>query len=103
MVVTFTFVAYDEGETKVGPEGDHRLVCVAESGAKVAIFGSAGNLDNINAVLAAGLPCVVRCRTRTPEPYASSRFGHTHWVSEDSALDARPSASVSPNAQPSRT
>lgn len=103
MVVTFTFVAYDEGEAKVGPDGDHRLVCVAESGAKVAIFGSDGNLDNINTVLNAGLPCVVRCRTRTPAAYASSRFGHTHWVSEDSALDARPSASTAPDARPSQT
>ena len=99
MVVTFTFVAYDEGEMKVGPDGDHRLVCVAESGAKVAVFGSIGNLDNINSVLAVGLPCVARCETRTPAPYASKRYGHTHWVSEDSALDATPSASTSLNTQ----
>ena len=95
MLATFTFVAYDEGEMKMGPDGDHRLVCVTESGAKVAVFGSNGNLANINSVLAAGLPCVVRCKTRSPATYASERFGHTHWVSEDSALNARPSASTS--------
>ena len=38
----FTFVSFDEGGEKVGPNGDHRLVCVAESGEKVAIWGSQG-------------------------------------------------------------
>lgn len=86
----FTFINYDEGEMKVGPDGDHRLVCVAETGAKVAIFGSEGNLGNINAVRNVGLPCVVRCKTRTPAAYAAEHFGHTHWVSEDSTLEATP-------------
>ena len=88
MMDTFTFIGYDEGEMKVGPDGANRLVCVAEWGAKVAIFGSEGNLENINAVLDAGLPCVVRCKTRKPASYAAERFGHTHWVSEDSTLEA---------------
>ena len=87
---TFTLIGYDEGEMKVGPRGDHRLVCVAESGAKVAIFGSEGNLKNIDAVLEAGLPCVVRCKTRTPGKYEARNFGHTHWVSEGSTLYATP-------------
>ncbi|MDE0332483.1 MAG: hypothetical protein OXL41_11500 [Nitrospinae bacterium] len=87
---TFTFISYDEGEMKVGPDGAHRLVCVTESGAKVAIFGSAQNLENVNTVLDARLPCVVRCKTRTPADYATKRLGHTHWVSEDSTLEAMP-------------
>ena len=90
MMDTFTFIGYDDGEMKVGPDGDHRLVCVAESGGTVAIFGSARNLENISSVLDAGLPCVVRCKTRTPASYAAERFGHTHWVSEDSMLEATP-------------
>ena len=90
MMDTFTLIGYDEGEMRVGSDGAHRLVCVAESGAKVAVFGSEGNLENINAVLDAGLPCVVRCRTRSPASYAAKCFGHTHWVSEDSTLEATP-------------
>ena len=85
MMDTFTFIGYDEGEMKVGPDGDHRLVCVAESGGTVAIFGSAGNLENISSVLDAGLPCVVRCKTRTPASYAAERFGHTHTGSRKTA------------------
>ena len=47
MIDTFTFIGYDEGEMKVGPDGARRLVCVAESGATVAIFGSEGGVDHI--------------------------------------------------------
>ena len=90
MMDTFTFIGYDEGEMKVGPDGAHRLVCVAESGAKVAIFGNEGNLKNINAVLDADLPCVVRRKMRTPATYAAERFARTHWVTEDSTLEATP-------------
>lgn len=93
MMDTFTFIGYDEGGMNVGRDGAHRLVCVARSGAKVAIFGSEGNLKNMNAVLDAGLPCFVRCRTRTPATHAAERFGHTHWVSEDSALETPPADS----------
>ena len=87
---TFTFIRYDEGEMKVGPDGDHRLVCIAESGAKVAIFGRKGNLKNIQSMLDAGLPCVVRCETGPPGPNHAARYGHTHWVSEYSTLEAAP-------------
>ena len=91
---TFTLTDYDEGGMMIGPDEDYRLVCRAESGAKIAIFGSAGNLKNIDAVRNTGLPCVIRCKTRTPPSYASERYGHTHWVSEHSTLKvvARPAS-----------
>ena len=81
------------------PGRRERLACVAEPDSKVATFSSGGNLDNINPAPAAGLPCVVRCKTRTPAACASGRHGHTHWVYEDGAVDATPSASTSPNTR----
>ena len=70
----FTIVSFDEGGEKVGPNGDHRLVCVAESGEKVAIWGSQGNPKNITSILNTGLPCVVRCKTRAPADYAARNY-----------------------------
>lgn len=87
---SFEFTDYDEGGEKVGPQGDYRLVCNAKSGEKLAIFGRSANRKNIDAVLAVGLPCVVRCQTRKPSRYAHDRFGHTHWVSQNSRLVATP-------------
>ena len=90
MVETFTLLAYDEGGMMVGSAGARRLVCAADSGAKVVIFGREAELKNINAVLAAGLPCIVRCETG-PAPETADRFaGHTHWVWEHSMLEAAP-------------
>ena len=39
---TFTFLAYDENGMRIGPTGAHRLVCVADCGARVVIFGREG-------------------------------------------------------------
>lgn len=86
-IETFTFLAYDEGGMKVGPTGAHRLVCVADSGAKVVIFGRERSMKNINAVLEAGLPCMVQCETH-PASQSTDRFAdHTHWVWEYSMHD----------------
>ena len=91
MVKTFTFLAYDEGGVMIGPSGVHRLVCVADSGAKVLIFGHESELKNINTVLEAGLPSNVRCETH-PASQAANRFVvHTHWVWEYGMLEIMPS------------
>ena len=91
MVETFIFLAYDEGGMTIGPTGAHRLVCVADSGAKVVIFGHASELKNINSVLEAGLPCIVRCETRRASRTANRFAGHTHWVWEHCMLEVVPS------------
>ena len=90
-VETFTFLTYDEGGMVIGPTGAHRLVCVADSGAKVVIFGHESELKNINTVLEAGLPCVVRCETRPASRTANRYAGHTHWVWEYGMLEVAPS------------
>ena len=88
----FTFLGYDEDGMIIGSTGAHRLLCVANSGAIAVIFGREMEMKNVNAVLKAGLPCVVRC-----EPYPGSEtvgrvFGHTHWVWEHSMLESAPLA-----------
>ena len=84
---TFTFLSYDEGGVVIGPTGAHRLVCVAESGAMVVLFGHLSELKNINSVLEAGLPCFVRCETQRASRLANHIFGHTHWVWGSSMLE----------------
>ena len=89
-IETFTFLAYDEGGMMIGPTGAHRLVCVADSGAKAVKFGRASEMKNINAVLEAGLPCIVRCETHPASRFANRFAGHTHWVWEHSTLKVAP-------------
>lgn len=93
-IETFTFLAHDEGGMMIAPTGAHRLVCVAESGAKVVIFGIKSELKNINAVLEAGLPCNVRCETHPASQTANRVAGHTHWVWEFDMLEVVPSRAI---------
>ena len=86
-VEEFRFLAYDEGGMTIGPTGAHRLVCVTDTGAKVVIFGRESELDNINAIVQKGLPCIVRCETHPTSQTANRMFGHTHWVWENSKLE----------------
>ena len=99
-VETFTFLAYDEGGMMIGPTGAHRLVCVADSGAKVVMFGHESELKNINTVLEAGLPCIVRCEACPASRTANRYAGHTHWVWEHSMLEAAPSRADEEVLQP---
>ena len=83
---SFRLISFDEGGTREGPKRDLRLVCNAQSGDKIAIFGSMQNRKNIDAVLNAGIPCTINCKTRPPADWAASRFGHTHWIPETVTL-----------------
>ena len=87
-IETFTFLAYDEGGRMTGPTGAHRLVCVTDSGGKVVICGRGSESKNINAVLEAGLPCIVRCETHPASRIANRHWGYTHWVWEYNMLEA---------------
>ena len=83
---SFQLIGYDEGGLREGPKGDLRLVCNAQSGEKVAIFGSKQVRGNIDAVLNAGMPCAINCETRPPANWAINRFGHTPWIPEGNTL-----------------
>lgn len=78
---TFRLIGLDEGGVRQ-TEKAHRLVCLIAGGGKLAIWGGSFNRENINAVMAAGLPCTVECEYRDPEDWALE-YGHTHWVAQD--------------------
>lgn len=85
----FYLVGYDEGGSRQteGAAGVKRLVCNIEGGGKLAIWGREGNTANLDAVLAAGLPCVVRCMCEEPDPWAAEKYGHTHWIPGGARLE----------------
>ncbi|MYE00764.1 MAG: hypothetical protein F4Y03_05710 [Alphaproteobacteria bacterium] len=99
---TFTFVAHDEGGLMTWLPGTYRLVCVADTGEKVVVFGSEPHLGNVLAVLEAGLPCFVQCETHPAPPAANYAYGHTHWVLQDGALEIgqRPPVQTAPEPHP---
>ena len=67
----------------MGSAQNWRLVCHIQSGGKLAFWGKEGARKNIDAVLAAGLPCTAECEWREPNPIQAERFGHTQWVRQD--------------------
>lgn len=88
MTGTFTLIAFDEQpHVRAGPTGQLRLVCRLKGGGKIAIWGSEGSRRNIDAVRAAGLPCIVECgyTERLPR-WAREEYGHTQWVDQHSDL-----------------
>ena len=85
MFSIFKLIAFDEGEVRGAPNR-LRLVCNIEGGGKLAIWGKKGSRENINIVLNAGLPCEIVCKTQKPNLVQARKFGHTHWVSENSLL-----------------
>ncbi len=83
----FYLVGFDEEGERESAQGAKRSVCNLEGGGKLAIWGSERSRTNVAAVLAAGLPCVVRCACVEPESWAE-KYGHTHWVPEHVRLEA---------------
>jgi len=83
----FHLVSFDQGGIK-GEPTRRRLVCVTDFGGKLAIWGQEAptrEMANIDAVLKAGVPCMVECESEEPAEWATD-FGHTHWVSQNSVL-----------------
>jgi hypothetical protein len=81
---SFHLVGLDEDGVK-GKSEKRRLVCVIESGGKLAIWGQelpSRNMRNIDSVLKTGMPLTVECEYREPEDWAK-KYGHTHWVAQD--------------------
>ena len=83
---TFRLIDFDEAGPQESDEGRHRLVCKIEGGGKLAIWGSRENTVNIDAVVEAGVPCIVRCEWQAPRDWAVAKYEHTHWVPEDASL-----------------
>jgi hypothetical protein len=84
---TFHLVRFDEDGLK-GKVEKRRLVCVIESGGKLAIWGQevpSRIMQNIDLVLKIGMPCTVECEYREAEEWAK-KFGHSHWVAQDFEL-----------------
>jgi hypothetical protein len=81
----FELIGFDEGGVQGTPE-NLRLVCVIKGGGKFAVWGQESARKNIDAILKVGLPCVVHCQPRPPRGFAASKFGHTHWLQEDTRL-----------------
>ena len=88
---TFMITGYEEG----GPqetENAVRLVCRTDTDEIVAIWGSAGNRGNIDAMIAAGLPCEIECEMHKPRDWAREpnrwprNSGHNYWVPEHAPL-----------------
>ena len=75
----------DPGSQEDSPS-HRRLVCLIEDGGKLAIWGRDHNTKNIDAVRAAGFPCVVSAVWRAPEPWAVKQYGHTRWLEEHEVL-----------------
>ena len=82
----FRLIAFDEPGPVAGSSNNRRLVCKIEGGGKIAIWGSEDSMQNINAVLAAGLRCNVECTWREPNLQHAEKYGHTHWVRQDFPL-----------------
>jgi hypothetical protein len=81
----FRLIGFDEGGVKQTQKAT-RLVCLIEGGGKLAIWGGLFDHPNIDAVLAAGIPCSVECEYREPEEWGWLDYSHTHWVAESYRL-----------------
>ena len=86
MTGAFRLIAFDEAGPVEGPSTNRRLVCAIEGGGKLAIWGSDDSRQNIDAVLRTGLPCTVECTWREPNRQHAEKYGHTHWVRQDSSF-----------------
>ena len=84
-LTTFRLVAFDESGPR-GTSSHRRLVCNIDGGGKLAIWGGEESMDNINAVVRAGMPCSVACESIPPPQTFKRRYGHSHWVPESARL-----------------
>ena len=85
MTGRFQIIALDEPGGVQRTSDSLRLVCLMETGGKLAIWGSDENRQNIDLVLKKGLPCTVQCDYIEPAGWALV-YGHTYWVPENCSL-----------------
>ena len=86
-VDTFELVGFEEPGGVRNSGGRLWLACGTDGGGKLVLWGRPTDRRNIDAVLAAGVPCTVRCDWREPAQWASERFGHTYWVPYQTTLE----------------
>jgi hypothetical protein len=87
--MTFKLIGLDEGGVQ-GSEAHLRLVCRIEGDGKLAVWGSTGSRENINNVLAAGMPCEVECDCKPALEPQATLYGHTYWVPQGNKLRVVP-------------
>lgn len=85
----FVLVGFTENDPRKSKTTDNvRLVCEVDQrgGGRLAIWGTVDSRANIDAVLEAGMPCVVECDTLPPTGDFEEKYGHTHWSPQDGRL-----------------
>lgn len=78
-------IAFDEPSGVQRTPECLRLVCLMDTGGKLAIWGSDENRRNIDLVLKKGMPCAVGCEYIGPSEWGLVD-GHSHWVPEHRSL-----------------
>ena len=86
--MTFRLTGFEEGGVQRSRDNPNnlRLVCLVEGGGKLAIWGTEGLRENIDKVLAAGMPCEVECECRVPDEWGTKQYGHSYWVPQNRKL-----------------
>lgn len=81
----FRLIAFDELGGVQRSSESLRLVCLTDTGGKLAIWGSDDNRRNIDLVWKKGMPCIVESEYLEPGEWGLL-YGHSYWVPENSAL-----------------
>lgn len=66
------------------------LVCIADNGTKLVVWGRDDNMHNLHIVNRARLPCRVSFAPTEPEGWSQERYGDTWWVEPEAPLEVRP-------------
>ena len=87
----FAVVRFEEGGVRKSLENDNlRLVCNLRSGGKLVLWGKPEENRNISGVLDFGsLPFVIEAKWCAPSPTHGRKYGHTHWVPENTIVHMR--------------
>ena len=89
------FNIYRRGTVITTRNDNSFLECRSNEGL-IAFWGSAGNMENIQQILVAPMPCQVECEIAAP----SLHFNHDHWVPEHGKIAFLPG---SPQVPPKGT
>jgi hypothetical protein len=69
-------------DPETGTESVHRrLACLVEGSGTLVLWGTDGNIQNIDVVLEAGFPCLIACDWEDPPAWAQA-LGQAYWVPE---------------------
>ena len=88
---SFAVVRFDEGGEQKSRDNDNlRLVCNLLNGNTLVLWGQPGNRLNIATVLNTGSPpLVVEAKWCEPSPDHARKYGHSHWVPDNTLIVVR--------------